>query len=156
MKTFIPYVRTNIELKSTINGWEQKFEFINTRSGENEAIEHYDVLYVLNQINNLKSFKIFIQIIVQNNFGPDTMKYVPVNNINFDSVRNGVVLNRIVGNTVKNFNAQELFDKLKEFEGIDKFFICPSDIDNEIYGLYNYSILIDHYNKVIVFNYLEN
>lgn len=156
MKTFIPYVRTNIELKSTINGWKQKFEFINTRSGENEAIEHYDVLYVLNQINNLKSFKIFIQIIVQNNFGPDTMKYVPVNNINFDSERNGVVLNRIVGNTVKNFNAQELFDKLKEFEGIDKFFIYPSDIDNEIYGLYNYSILIDHYNKVIVFNYLEN
>lgn len=156
MKTFIPYVRENVELKSSINGWEQKFEFINTRSGESENIGRYDVLYVLNQINNLSSFKVLIQTVVSNNFSADTLRYVPANNIKINNVRNGVLLNRIADAKVKGFNSKQLFEKLEKFDGVDKFFTYSSDIDNEIYGLYNYSILVDHYNKVIAFNYLEN
>lgn len=156
MNTSIPYSRPGVELKSSIDGWSQVVEFMNTRSGENETIGCYDVLYVLNQINNLKSFKVLIQTVDNNMTGPDTVKDIPVNNIEVDSERNCVVANRVVGSKTKNFNGQQLFEKLKEFEGIDKFFTYPSDIDNDIYGLYNYSILIDHYNKVITFNYLKN
>lgn len=157
MKSFIPYVRTNIELKLSIDGWEQKFEFINTRSGESEPIARYDVLYVLNQINNLNSFKVLIQTPNYNSSTQNGVKYVPVNNVEIDKERNGIIFNYINNSGVKKFKANRLYEILNQFENIDKFFTYPSEIDdNEPDGLHNYSIIIDHYNKVIAFNYLEN